>query len=55
MITHRFPFEKTKEAFDLVAGYKDGAMKVMIDFNLANTINSYIILPINKHMKTTSL
>lgn len=32
MITHRFPFEKTKEAFDLVAGYKDGAMKVMVDF-----------------------
>jgi L-iditol 2-dehydrogenase len=32
MITHRFPFEKTKEAFDLVAGYKDGVMKVMIDF-----------------------
>jgi len=32
MITHRFPFEKTKEAFDLVAGYKDGVMKAMIDF-----------------------
>ena len=32
MITHRFPFVKTKEAFDLVAGYIDGAMKVMIDF-----------------------
>jgi L-iditol 2-dehydrogenase len=32
MITHRFPFEKTKEAFDIVAGYNDGAMKVMIDF-----------------------
>jgi threonine dehydrogenase-like Zn-dependent dehydrogenase len=32
MITHRFPFIKTKEAFDLVADYKDGAMKVMIDF-----------------------
>ena len=32
MVTHRFPFKKTKEAFDLVAGYKDGAMKVMIDF-----------------------
>jgi L-iditol 2-dehydrogenase len=32
MVTHRFPFSKTKEAFDLVAGYKDGAMKVMIDF-----------------------
>ncbi len=33
MVTHRFPFSKTKEAFDLVAGYKDGAMKVMIDFH----------------------
>lgn len=32
MVTHRFPFEKTKEAFDLVAGYKDGIMKAMIDF-----------------------
>lgn len=32
MVTHRFPFEKTKEAFDLVAGYEDGVMKAMIDF-----------------------
>ncbi|MDP3003672.1 MAG: zinc-binding dehydrogenase, partial [Bacteroidales bacterium] len=32
MVTHRFLFDKTKEAFDLVADYKDGAMKVMIDF-----------------------
>jgi threonine dehydrogenase-like Zn-dependent dehydrogenase len=32
MITHRFPFENTKEAFDLVAGYRDGVMKAMIDF-----------------------
>jgi L-iditol 2-dehydrogenase len=32
MITHRFPFEKTKEAFDLVAAYADGVMKAMIDF-----------------------
>lgn len=32
MPTHRFPFEKTKEAFDLVAGYHDGVMKAMIDF-----------------------
>jgi 2-desacetyl-2-hydroxyethyl bacteriochlorophyllide A dehydrogenase len=30
MITHRFPFEQTKEAFDLVAGYKDGVIKAMI-------------------------
>jgi L-iditol 2-dehydrogenase len=32
MVTHRFPFSKTKEAFDLVASYGDGVMKVMIDF-----------------------
>ena len=32
MITHRFPFIRTKEAFDLLADYKDGVMKVMIDF-----------------------
>lgn len=32
MVTHRFPFNKTKEAFDLVAGYEDGVMKAMIDF-----------------------
>ena len=32
MVTHRFPFEKTSEAFDLVAGYNDGVMKAMIDF-----------------------
>jgi len=33
MITHRFGFEKTKEAFDLVAGYSDGVVKAMIDFS----------------------
>ena len=32
MVTHRFPFERTKEAFDLVSGYRDGVMKAMIDF-----------------------
>ncbi len=32
MVTHRFPFDHTKEAFDLVTGYKDGVMKAMIDF-----------------------
>jgi L-iditol 2-dehydrogenase len=32
MVTHRFPFERTKEAFDLVADYKDGVMKALIDF-----------------------
>jgi len=33
MITHRFGFERTKEAFDLVAGYSDGVVKAMIDFS----------------------
>ncbi len=32
MVTHRFPLEKAKEAYDLVAGYRDGVMKAMIDF-----------------------
>jgi len=32
MVTHRFPFHRTKEAFDLVACYGDGVMKAMIDF-----------------------
>jgi len=33
MVTHRFPFDHTKEAFDLVAGYSDGVMKALIDFS----------------------
>ncbi len=32
MVTHRFPFARTKEAFDLVASYGDGVMKAMIEF-----------------------
>jgi L-iditol 2-dehydrogenase len=32
MVTHRYPFSKSKEAFDMVAGYNDGVMKAMIDF-----------------------
>jgi L-iditol 2-dehydrogenase len=32
MVTHRFPFERTNDAFDLVADYRDGVMKAMIDF-----------------------
>jgi L-iditol 2-dehydrogenase len=32
MVTHRFTFNETKEAFDLVAAYGDGVMKAMIDF-----------------------
>ena len=30
MITHHFPLEETKKAFDLVAGYHDGVIKAMI-------------------------
>lgn len=32
MITHRFNFDQTKKAFDLVDNYADGVMKAMIDF-----------------------
>jgi len=32
MVTHHFPFNRTKEAFDLVASYSDGVMKAMIEF-----------------------
>ena len=32
MITHRFPFERTRDAFELVADYRDGVMKAMIEF-----------------------
>jgi L-iditol 2-dehydrogenase len=32
MVTHRFRFEEAREAFDLVAAYRDGVMKAMIDF-----------------------
>lgn len=32
MVTHRFPFNKTQDAFNLVESYGDGVMKAMIDF-----------------------
>ena len=32
MPTHRFSFEDTQKAFELVAAYKNGVMKAMIDF-----------------------
>lgn len=32
MVTHRFSFEESKKAFDLVSEYRDGVMKAMIDF-----------------------
>lgn len=30
MITHRFPIDKTSEAFDIVSNYKDGVVKALI-------------------------
>lgn len=32
MLTHRFSFSRTLEAFEWVAGYRDGVVKAMIDF-----------------------
>jgi L-iditol 2-dehydrogenase len=32
MVTHRFSFEKTNEAFDTVSNYKDGVIKALIKF-----------------------
>jgi L-iditol 2-dehydrogenase len=31
MITHRFKLEQTQQAFDLVAGYRDGVVKALIE------------------------
>jgi L-iditol 2-dehydrogenase len=31
LLTHRFPLEKISEAFELVAAYRDGVIKAMID------------------------
>ena len=33
LITHRFGFTETKAAFDLVADYRDGVVKAMIEFD----------------------
>jgi len=33
LVTHRFAFENTQDAFDLVGSYKDGVLKAMIDFD----------------------
>jgi L-iditol 2-dehydrogenase len=32
MVTHRYSFDQTKEAFDLVTEYRDGVVKAMIEF-----------------------
>ena len=31
MVTHRFPLDQIQRAFELVASYKDGVVKAMID------------------------
>lgn len=33
LITHRFQFAETKDAFDMVANYRDGVVKAMIEFD----------------------
>ncbi|MGD0337534.1 MAG: alcohol dehydrogenase catalytic domain-containing protein [Bacteroidota bacterium] len=33
MVTHRFPLEETKHAFDLVENYRDGVMKAIISID----------------------
>ena len=32
MITHRFKLQQTQAAFDMVAGYRDGVVKALIEF-----------------------
>jgi L-iditol 2-dehydrogenase len=32
MVTHKFAFKDSAKAFELVAGYKDGVIKAMIEF-----------------------
>jgi threonine dehydrogenase-like Zn-dependent dehydrogenase len=32
LVTHRFSFPRTNEAFDLVNDYRDGVMKALIEF-----------------------
>jgi len=33
MVTHRFPLAEIRDAFELVAGYRDGVVKAMIDLS----------------------
>jgi L-iditol 2-dehydrogenase len=33
MVTHRFPLGRIRDAFELVAGYRDGVVKAMIELS----------------------
>ena len=33
LLTHRFPFAQIREAFELVAGYRDGVIKALLDIS----------------------
>jgi len=35
MLTHRFPLDRIGEAFELVAGYRDGVVKAVLDLSAA--------------------
>ena len=31
MLTHHYPFDKIQDAFELVAGYREGVVKAMVE------------------------
>ncbi|MHC4178663.1 MAG: hypothetical protein ACYSWU_14225, partial [Planctomycetota bacterium] len=33
LLTHRFPLAQIREAFELVAGYRDGVIKAVVDLS----------------------
>jgi len=35
LLTHRFPLDQIREAFELVAGYRDGVIKAVVDISAA--------------------
>jgi threonine dehydrogenase-like Zn-dependent dehydrogenase len=35
LLTHRFPLERIREAFELVAAYRDGVIKAVVDVSAA--------------------
>jgi threonine dehydrogenase-like Zn-dependent dehydrogenase len=35
LLTHRFPLERIREAFELVAAYQDGVIKAVLDLSSA--------------------